>query len=842
MTSEMLVFGLAGLLVLVCFLSPLASALRIPSTLLLSIVGTLLGYVIHVHPWAPAWLGDSLEVLQAFEIPSETILVVFLPVLLFETALNTNVRGLINDLAPILLLAVVAVFICTVFVGWGVSAISSYSLAACLLLGAIIATTDPAAVVSIFKEVGAPKRLTTIVEGESLLNDAAAIALYAVLVGIVSQSTVGGWGSGELLLDFLRLMVGGAVSGYIIGRLTCAALPLLRGWPTAEISLTVACAYIAYIIPEQYFGWSGVVSTVVAGLVVSSTGRTRMTPTTGYALAQSWRQLGFWASSLIFLFAAMMIPRLLANATWHDLVVVLVAMLAALLARVVTVYGLLPALTTMVGTHVDQRYKAVICWGGLRGALSLALALAVTEHELLADDVSDFVATGATGFVLATLFLNGLTLRPLINFLELNKLSPRERALRNQAVVITVNDLQAETKRIAVDEQISRQARAKIDEVFDASVTSVTDTQITQFDNDERVRLGLSMIANRQSELVLVGLGEQGLDRRTTERLLSVAERMEDDVKADGIDGFRKSIGRSLKYPRSFKLVLFLHRSLGVQGLLAKELGQRFVELVAWRWLTRRLIAFANSQIRPMVGDQATDTIQAALRDRLARVEENMQALRLQYPQFAEWLEQNYLGRLARTLERSRYRKMLEESIINAEVYDDLLEQLEDRWRFLDEQPPIDVELEPKALAHKVPLLADLEDETLRKLIRKLKTRLAMPNQLIQGPTKPNPSLYFVASGAVSMRLPDATHIELGSGEFFGELYLLDQDAVEFEVRSLGYTKLLELTARDFKSLLSQDQALRHGIETVAAQRRRALEVGRSALASGDDDAAGSLQ
>lgn len=826
----MLIFGLAGLLVLVCFLSPLASALRIPATLLLSVVGALLGYLIHVHDWAPAWLADSLELLQAFEIPSETILVVFLPVLLFETALNTNVRGLFNDIAPILLLAVVAVFICTFFVGWGVSFVSSYSLAACLLLGAIIATTDPAAVVSIFKEVGAPKRLTTIVEGESLLNDAAAIALYSVMLGVVSHTVASPWGTGSVLASFTELMIGGAISGYLIGRLACSALPLLRGWPTAEISLTVATAYIAYIIPEHYFGWSGVVSTVVAGLVVSSVGRTRMTPTTAYALAQSWRQFGFWASSLIFLFAAMMIPRLLANATWHDLLIVFVTILAALAARAVTVYGLLPGLTAMVGTRVDNRYKAVICWGGLRGALSLALALSVTEHDLLSDDISNFVAIGATGFVLSTLVINGLTLRPLINFLELNKLSPLERALRNQAVVITVNDLQAETKRIAVDEQISRQARAKIDDVFDASITSVTDTQIGQFDEEDRVRLGLSMIANRQSELILVGLGEQGFDRRTAERLLSVSERMEDDVKALGMAGFEKSIGRSLQYPRSFKMVLRLHQAFGLQSLLSKELGQRFVELVGWRWVTRRLIAFANNQIRPMLGDSAADTIQTALRARLARVEENMQALRLQYPSFAEWLEQSYLGRLARTLERSRYRKMLEESLISPEVYDDLLERLEDRWAFLNRAPSIDVELGPEELAHRVPLLADLPDETLRKLTRKLKTRLTLPNQLIQGPNKPNPSLYFVASGAVSVLLPDATHIELGSGEFFGELYLLNQDATEFEVRSLGYTKLLELTAKDFKALLARDESLRTAIEAVAKQRLRALEVGRAEL------------
>ena len=828
----MLIFGLAGLLVLVCFLSPLAGALRIPASLLLSAVGTLLGYVVHIHGWAPAWLGDYLSVLQAFEVPSGTILVVFLPVLLFETALTMNVRGLFNDLAPILLLAVVAVFICTVFVGWGVSFFSGQGLAVCLLLGAIVATTDPAAVVSIFKEVGAPKRLTTIVEGESLLNDAAAIALYSVMLGIVSQTATQSWGSGEILLGFLKLMLGGAGSGYVIGRLACAALPMLRGWPTAEISLTVATAYVAYIIPEHYFGWSGVVSTVVAGLVVTSVGRTRTTPTTFYAMAQAWRQFGFWASSLVFLIAAMMIPKMLVHATWHHLIVVLVAVVAALAARAVTVFGLLPLLTAAVGARVDNRYKTVICWGGLRGALSLALALAVTEHADLSDEIGSFVAIGATGFVLTTLVVNGLTLRPLLNLLELNKLSALERALRNQALVITTHDLQQETKRIAVDEQISRQARARIDEVFDASVIGVADAQIANFDELDRIRLGLSMLASRQSELIYTVLGEQGFDRKTAERLLSVSERMEDDVKAYGLAGFENSIERSLSYPRTFSTVMRLHQFLQLQGWLGRELGQRFVELVGWRWVTRRLITFADQQIRPMLGDVATDAIRDALRRRLARVEENLQALRLQYPSFAEWLEQSYLGRLARTLERSRYRKMLEESIITGEVYDDLMEQLEHRWAFLDRQPPLDAELSASDLAHRVPLLADLSDVTLKKVTRKLRTRLALPNELIQGPKKPNPALYFVASGAVSLLLPDNTHIELGSGEFFGELYLLNQEAEQFEVRSLGYTKLLELSARDFKSTLEADVQLRQAIEGVAKQRLRALEVGRSHLVS----------
>lgn len=156
-----LVFGLAGLLTLVCFMPPLAGRLGLPYSVLLAIVGCLLGIGIHLHGWAPPVLGDLLDTIERFEISSETFLMVFLPVLLFETALSMNVRRLMNDIGPILMMAIVAVVVCTLVVGVAVNAVSSYGLLVCLLLGAIVATTDPAAVVGIFREVGAPKRLTT---------------------------------------------------------------------------------------------------------------------------------------------------------------------------------------------------------------------------------------------------------------------------------------------------------------------------------------------------------------------------------------------------------------------------------------------------------------------------------------------------------------------------------------------------------------------------------------------------------------------------------------------------------------------------------------------------------
>src|SRR5690606_23840766 len=134
MDIGLIVFGLSGLLTLVCFMPPLAGRVKLPYSVLLAIVGCLLGVLVHVHGWAPPMLGDLLDTIEYFEISSETFLMVFLPVLLFETALAMNVRRLLDDIGPILMMAVVAAVVCTAGVGCAGSAVSSHGLVVCLLL------------------------------------------------------------------------------------------------------------------------------------------------------------------------------------------------------------------------------------------------------------------------------------------------------------------------------------------------------------------------------------------------------------------------------------------------------------------------------------------------------------------------------------------------------------------------------------------------------------------------------------------------------------------------------------------------------------------------------------
>lgn len=817
-----LVFGLAGLLTLVCFMPPLAGRLKLPYSVLLAIVGCLLGIIVHVHGWAPSWIGDFLDSLERFEISSETFLMVFLPVLLFETALSMNVRRLMDDIGPILMMAIVAVVVCTVVVGVTLDAISPYGLVVCLLLGAIVATTDPVAVVGIFREVGAPKRLTTLVEGESLFNDAASIALYSVLLAVLG-------GHGELtasgiFYDFIVHFIGGGIAGFAMGRLACFLFAWLRGFPTAEITLTLTLAYLSFFISEHYLNVSGVVATVIAGLVVGSTGRTRMSPTTFEYLSSAWEQFGFWANSLIFLFAAMLIPKLMAAADWQELVLVAVVFVATLVARAIVVFGLLPLLgLTKLGTKVSNPYKVVMLWGGLRGAVSLALA--VTEQTGVPEEARQFIAVATTGFVLLTLFVNGISLRPLIRMLGLNQLSPVERTIRNQALAVALEDLQGKTDEVAKTEHIGTEVRDRIRAVFDASLTSVHDGQVSQMSDEQRVAVGLAIVAQREEEMFFDILKAQIVDWRMAETLLARAERLEDAIRMGGVPGFERAIIADVRYSTGFRLALRLHYLFGFQGWLARELGQRFANLMSKRSVAQRLIVFAREQITPLLGETATQRIVALHQRRLDLIENAMQALNLQYPSYAQWLQESYLGRVARELERIRYRDMLEQFLISGEVYADLMAQLKSRWAHIDTHPPLDIEMSAADLIKRVPLFEGLSADSLRAISKLLKPRLSLPDQRVLTKGRHGEEMCFVASGAVAVHLPDNTMIELGSGEFFGELGLLGEQQIAPEVTSLGYSKLLMLSSRDFHALLARDEHLRERIQVVAKQRLRAIEV-----------------
>ena len=222
--TMLLVLGISGLLTLAVLVVPLASRLKIPFTVTLAAVGIALGlgseFILHTE-WL-AFLHEFIEALHSLEITSTAVFFIFLPALVFESALAIDVRRLFDDISPILMLAILGLLISTAAVGFTMASITGVALLACLLLGAIVSATDPVAVVAIFKDLGAPKRLAILVEGESLFNDATAIVAFTILSAMILGESDPTLLSGTAA--FIKVFFGGIIVGYLSARLFCFLL------------------------------------------------------------------------------------------------------------------------------------------------------------------------------------------------------------------------------------------------------------------------------------------------------------------------------------------------------------------------------------------------------------------------------------------------------------------------------------------------------------------------------------------------------------------------------------------------------------------------------------------
>jgi CPA1 family monovalent cation:H+ antiporter len=815
------VLTVTTLLGLVSLLLPLAERFSVPLSVLLALVGIAIGGATHIpeHFLHGRVVRDLIATLHGFGLSAESLLYIFLPPLLFEAALNIDVRQLGDEVAPVFLLAVIGVVVSTLVVGFALWPLAPVGLLACVILGAIVATTDPAAVIAIFRDIGAPRRLSVLVEGESLFNDAAAIAIYSLAVAILTGARQAYPGEGVLV--FAREFGGGIAVGYSTGWLVALSMPVLRSSRLAEATLTIGFAYALYVVTDHYLHISGVVAVAAAALAVGAEGRRRLAPSNFESLFTTWEQLAFWASSLIFLFAAMRTPELLAAATRHDLLLLGVLIVAALLARALTLYGLLPMLSfARIAQPIGANFKLFMLWGGMRGAVSLALALALTEQTLVPPEIRQFVGVLATGFVLFTLLVTGPTMRPLMRLLRLNDPPPAEAALRERVIGLSLASIGDEIAAVGQAHEIPREIVGEVTALYGARGRDPAEIaeENAQISGALRTRAALRVLADREQEFCLDYFEGRTVSRRVAAALLAHTARLRDAARTHGVEGYQEAAARLRRYSPGFRLALALHRRIGIARPLARELSDRFEVQLAARIVLRNLVAFNREQIGPLFGAGPAAAMARQIELRLAEIDRAIAALRLQYPNYVRQLGTQYLARTAARLEEERYRRLRADAIVSLEVYEDLQRELRRRRRAVEARTVLDLGLESGDLVGRVALFAALDDDTRRAVARLLRPRLAVPGEVIVRKGERGDAMYFISSGAVEVQIAP-TPVRLGTGDFFGELALLFADRRNADVVALGYCRLLSLAARDLSRLFGTEPALRDHIRSVAAAR-----------------------
>ena len=817
----------AGLLVLIGLLQPLAARFNLSHTVLLAVVGVCIGVGAGVllGTELPDPFDDVAGLLRDFPITSQGFLFIFLPLLLFEAALSIDVRRMLDDAAPIFLLAVIAVLVTTGVVGLALWPAADVPLVACFLLGAIVATTDPAAVVAIFRDLGAPARLSRLIEGESLLNDATAIAVFSALLALLlTERDVP---ASVAITSFVTSFTGGALVGIAAGRAMMAIVPRLRESRLAEMTLTLALPYLVYVLCESYLQVSGVVAVVAAGLVVSAVGRSRFTPESRAFLNDVWQQLAFWASSLVFILASMLVPRLLIGAGLFDLLLIGIAVGAALLARALVLFGLLPLLSTArLAQRVSHPHKLVILWGGLRGAVTLALALAVTENRFIDTEIQQFVATLATGFVLFTLFVQGPTLRPIIHLLKLDRLSPIDQALRHQVLALALTNVRDATRQVADEYHLGPEPAETVLRPYEERIAEATrredfDTEIADRD---RVTLGLLALANRERELVLAHFRHRTVSRRILERLLADVEDIVDGIRSSGRTGYNRAARRQIGFGPGFRFAHVVHRYARIERLLVKRLADRFELLLVSRMVLEELERFVARKMTLVLGARLAHLLSDIVGHRREATAKALDALRLQYPGYADALEIRFLRQSVLRLEAAEYETLFEEGLIGHELYNHLRREVQIRRARAVRRPRLDLGLDIGELVRNFPLFSGLPENQLVKVSGLLKPHFAVPGEVLIRRGERGDAMYFISSGAVEVAV--GTHrIRLGRGDFFGEMALLGGRPRQADVKALGYGHLLALREADFRALLATDAGIREHIEAVADARRRMNEA-----------------
>ncbi|MEL6780211.1 MAG: sodium:proton antiporter, partial [Cyanobacteria bacterium J06597_16] len=417
-----------GLLLVACLSAIALRKLHFPYTIGLVIIGLALGFGAEAIP--------GLEMLTDLNLSHEAILFLFLPPLIFESALNLNARLLLRNITPVLVLATAGLLMATAVVSALMAWLTPLSWQESLLFGALISATDPVAVIALFKELGVPNQLVVLVEGESLFNDATAIVTFNLILAAAAMETENLAVAG--LTEFFSSFLGGILVGVSLAWLMSYLIVAARRSPFIQGTLTAILAFGTFILADHNLHVSGVIAVVSAGIVTSWIISSQLKPDSREFLNELWEYLSFLTNSLIFLLVGLASAQVLQEV--EELRVLLlalgVAIAAVLVSRALAIFTLIPLVNRVhTAPPIARGEQTILLWGGLRGAVGLALALSL-ENEI---ENGHFVVALTLGVALFTLLIPGTTMGHLINYLGLNKASVMDE-LETAEALITANN------------------------------------------------------------------------------------------------------------------------------------------------------------------------------------------------------------------------------------------------------------------------------------------------------------------------------------------------------------------------------------------------------------------
>ena len=435
----------------------------LPYTVALLIMGAIAQVIVHVFH-LPVHL----------EMSADMIYFVLLPLLLFEAAFHINFHQFKIQFKTITFIATFGLLISVFAIGFILARLTGMPLDVAILFGALISATDPIAVITLFKSLGAPKRLGLVADGESMLNDATAVIAFRVITGFVvttnqfqSKALVSSVG------NFLYVFIGSLVFGAIVGYLFSKLIEKIHNDRVIETTITVAAALGSFAAAEHFFHFSGVITTVITGLVVGNLGKTKFSHGVREFVEEFWAYFAFLSVSLVFFFATFNLDFTIFLDKPQN---ILYAILAVLIGRALSVYiGFF--LTNTLPFFKDEpnvplKWQHILNWGGLRGVIPLVLVYSLPEDFAYRNEMLSYTM----GAFLFTLLVNGLTIRNLLLALGLHLPKREEEIIKEEMTIFELEDAKESLKKLQNEE-------------FDPELLKAVQKEITEEEKKHKAHL-----------------------------------------------------------------------------------------------------------------------------------------------------------------------------------------------------------------------------------------------------------------------------------------------------------------------------------------------------------------
>ncbi len=795
----------------------------LPYTVSLLIIGILLGMLVRMGFLEHSFITMSEAVKWAGNIDPHLILYVFLPTLIFEAAFAMDVHTFKKSFANASIMAIPGIIIALVLAGALVMLLNSWNIGlsgwgwpVALLFGTVISATDPVAVVALLKDLGASKKLGTLIEGESLLNDGSAIVIFMVLLTGITGQVAGN----SPVVEFLKVAFGGALLGVVIGYITMSWVGKVFNDALVEISVMIAAAYLIFFIAEYFLHVSGVLGVVSFGLIMAGNGRTKISPGVEHFLHEFWELAAFIANTLIFLIVGLVIAQQTVFLK-SDFLILIIVYVGIHVIRAFVIIVFFPAMKK-VGYGIKKKETYILWWGALRGAIGLALALVVAgvDNQYIPETIRNQFLFLTAGVVTMTLVINATTIGWLVDKLGITKLSPAKAAMIHHSRQYLRQAVENRTVKMKSDRYINR-ANWQIVEQYYPDVPEEIESEHAETNT-------ISEIRRRILEKEKSSYWHQFKDGMIGEG----AVRILTDAINELLDsGGKIPLSERDDLEKLWQTPSLLHKLEKIPFL--KKIAEKvFFDKLLVSYDAARGFLEAQKEALNMVGSMyrsIEDQNEEACYN-LDKIEEEINENQIHSQTFIRNLRKNYPEIYTAIATRQATRSMLNYEIktverlkkngqISKEEAEKMVAGIEERMKKLIQKPPKATYPEVDDVVNKVSWLKDLNSSDLNQITNQFQNQVFSVGEQIMKEGTIGDSVHIILRGTVKITHKKQLLEVLGPGSTLGEMSVMTGMNRKATVIAESPVTTLKIKVLKFQRLMQDFPSIKHKLWNIVGKR-----------------------